>query len=70
VPRVVLIDTFGDEKFEALENAELLKGNIDAVRLDTPSSRRGDMLEIAREVRWELGHPRLRQDKDFYLRGH
>lgn len=54
VPRVVLIDTFGDEKFEALENAELLKGNIDAVRLDTPSSRRGDMLEIAREVRWEL----------------
>jgi nicotinate phosphoribosyltransferase len=54
VKRVVLIDTFGDEKFEALENAELLKGNIDAVRLDTPSSRRGDMLEIAREVRWEL----------------
>jgi nicotinate phosphoribosyltransferase len=54
VQRVVLIDTFGDEKFEALENAELLKGNIDAVRLDTPSSRRGDMLEIAREVRWEL----------------
>lgn len=54
VQRVVLIDTFGDEKFEALENAELLKGSIDAVRLDTPSSRRGDMLEIAREVRWEL----------------
>lgn len=54
VERVVLIDTFGDEKFEALENAELLKGHIDAVRLDTPSSRRGDMLEIAREVRWEL----------------
>lgn len=54
VKRVVLIDTFGDEKFEALENAELLKGNIYAVRLDTPSSRRGDMLEIAREVRWEL----------------
>ncbi|OGF54790.1 MAG: nicotinate phosphoribosyltransferase [Candidatus Fraserbacteria bacterium RBG_16_55_9] len=54
VKRVALVDTFGDEKFEALENAELLDSNIYAVRLDTPSSRRGDMLEIAREVRWEL----------------
>ncbi len=54
VKRVALVDTFGDEKFEALENAELLDRNIYAVRLDTPSSRRGDMLEIAREVRWEL----------------
>lgn len=54
IKRVALVDTFGDEKFEALENAELLSGNIYAVRLDTPSSRRGDMLEIAREVRWEL----------------
>jgi nicotinate phosphoribosyltransferase len=54
VKRVALVDTFGDEKFEALENAELLDSNIYAIRLDTPSSRRGDMLEIAREVRWEL----------------
>jgi len=54
VKRVALVDTFGDEKFEALENAELLGENIYAVRLDTPSSRRGDMLEIAKEVRWEL----------------
>lgn len=54
VKRVALVDTFGDEKFEALENVELLDSNIYAVRLDTPSSRRGDMLEIAREVRWEL----------------
>jgi len=54
VPRVVLVDTFGDEKFEALENANLLGEKLFAVRLDTPSSRRGDMLEIAREVRWEL----------------
>lgn len=53
VGTVALVDTFGDEKFEALENAELIEG-LDAVRLDTPSSRRGDMLEIAREVRWEL----------------
>lgn len=53
VDTVALVDTFGDEKFEALENAELIKG-LKAVRLDTPSSRRGDMLEIAKEVRWEL----------------
>ncbi len=53
VDTVALVDTFGDEKFEALENADLIEG-LDAVRLDTPSSRRGDMLEIAREVRWEL----------------
>ena len=54
VPRVALVDTFGDEKFESLENAELLDSNIYAVRLDTTSSRRGDMRAIAREVRWEL----------------
>ncbi len=53
VKRVALVDTFGDEKFEALENATAVD-NLFAVRLDTPSSRRGDMLEIAREVRWEL----------------
>ena len=54
VPRVALVDTFGDEKFESLENVELLDANIFAVRLDTTSSRRGDMRAIAREVRWEF----------------
>lgn len=53
VNTVALVDTFGDEKFEALENADLIEG-LNAVRLDTPSSRRGNMLEIAKEVRWEL----------------
>lgn len=53
ISTVALVDTFGDEKFEALENADLTEG-LDAVRLDTPSSRRGSMLDIAREVRWEL----------------
>jgi nicotinate phosphoribosyltransferase len=63
VKRVALVDTFGDEKFEALENANLLGDDLYAVRLDTPSSRRGDMLEIAREVRWELdmhGHEKVK----------
>ncbi|MGQ9585714.1 MAG: nicotinate phosphoribosyltransferase [Anaerolineae bacterium] len=63
VRRVALIDTFQDEKFEALRVAEALGQALYAVRLDTPSSRRGDMLEILREVRWELdlrGHTHVR----------
>jgi nicotinate phosphoribosyltransferase len=54
VSRVSLIDTFNDEKIEALNVAEELGDRLHAVRLDTPSSRRGDFLEIMREVRWEL----------------
>ncbi len=54
VKRVVLIDTFNDEKFEAVRVAEALGDHLFAVRLDTPASRRGNMLEILREVRWEL----------------
>ncbi len=53
VPRIALIDTFGDEKFEAIKAAELIK-NLYGVRLDTPSSRRGNMAKIVKEVRWEL----------------
>jgi len=53
VPRIALIDTFGDEKFESLKAAEILK-DLAAVRLDTPSSRRGNFEDIIREVRWEL----------------
>ncbi|NYT06604.1 MAG: nicotinate phosphoribosyltransferase [Methanomicrobiales archaeon] len=51
VPRVMLCDTFCDEKREALRAAEL---GCAAVRLDTPRSRRGDMRAILEEVRWEL----------------
>lgn len=54
VKRVVLIDTFNDEKFEAVRVAEALGDRLFGVRLDTPSSRRGNMLEILKEVRWEL----------------
>lgn len=54
VPRIALIDTYNDEKFEALRVAEALKERLDGVRLDTPSSRRGSMREILKEVRWEL----------------
>ena len=54
VPRVALIDTFNDEKFEAIRCAEALGERLAAVRFDTPGSRRGDMVELLREVRWEL----------------
>jgi len=54
VPRTVLIDTFQDEKFEALRVAEAMGKKLSAVRLDTPGSRRGDFLQILKEVRWEL----------------
>lgn len=60
--RVALIDTFADEKFEAIRVAEALGDRLAAVRLDTPSSRRGDFIQILQEVRWELdlrGHQKV-----------
>ncbi len=54
VPRIALIDTFNDEKFEAIRLAEALGSRLSGVRLDTPGSRRGDFASIIKEVRWEL----------------
>ncbi len=54
VPRVALIDTYYDEKAEAIMAAEALKKRLYGVRLDTPSSRKGNFAEIVREIRWEL----------------
>ncbi len=54
VPRTALVDTLCDEKFEALMAAEALGERLDAVRLDTPGSRRGNFRRIIEEVRWEL----------------
>jgi nicotinate phosphoribosyltransferase len=54
VPRTMLVDTFCDETVEAVTAAEALGERLDGVRLDTTSSRRGDVREIAEEVRWEL----------------
>lgn len=53
VPRVALVDTYLDEVAEALVAAEAVP-DLAAVRLDTPSSRRGNFAEIVRQVRWEL----------------
>jgi nicotinate phosphoribosyltransferase len=54
VPRSILIDTFDDEKFGALIAAEAIPESIFAVRMDTPSDRRGNFKSLMREVRWEL----------------
>lgn len=54
VKRVVLIDTFNDEKFEALRVAEAMGPDLFGIRLDTPASRRGNFRRIIEEVRWEL----------------
>ena len=54
VPRVILADTYYDEKTETIMAAESLKDSIYGVRLDTPDSRRGDFSKIIKEVRWEL----------------
>ena len=69
VQRVVLIDTFSDEKMEAVRVAEALGPDLYAVRLDTPASRRGDLVGILREVRWELDLRGFRHVKLFVSGG-
>jgi nicotinate phosphoribosyltransferase len=54
VPRIALIDTFSDEKIAAIKALETLGPDLYGVRMDTPSSRRGDLKKIVQEVRWEL----------------
>ena len=68
VPTIVLIDTFLDEKFEAIRIAEEMGDRLAGIRFDTPGSRRGDFLQILRETRWELdarGHDKVK----FYASG-
>ncbi len=54
VPRIMLVDTLYDERIESLMAAETLGDKLYGVRLDTPSSRRGNMRAIVEEVRWTL----------------
>ncbi len=53
VPRVALIDTYTDEKINAILACHAFK-DLSGVRLDTPGSRRGSFPELIREVRWEM----------------
>jgi len=63
VPRIMLVDTFNDERVETLQAVEALGSRIYGVRLDTPRSRRGSMREIVEEIRWTLkalGYPDIK----------
>ncbi|MDE1857724.1 MAG: nicotinate phosphoribosyltransferase [Thaumarchaeota archaeon] len=59
--RIALVDTFWDEKTEAVRAYEALGKKLWGVRLDTPASRRGNFRQIVEEVRWELN---IRGGKD------
>ncbi|NLT38385.1 MAG: nicotinate phosphoribosyltransferase [Methanomassiliicoccus sp.] len=67
VPRIVLVDTYSDEKTEAIAACEAIK-DLSGVRLDTPGSRRGSFTELIREVRWELDI-RGYKDVDIFVSG-
>lgn len=67
VPRTMLVDTYFDEKTEAVMAVENVE-NVEAVRLDTPSSRRGKFRKIVEEVRWELDI-RGRKDVKIFVSG-
>jgi len=54
IPRIALVDTYYDETEESFMAVEAMGEDLFGVRLDTPSSRRGDLGKIAQEVRWEL----------------
>lgn len=69
VKRIALIDTFQDEKFEALRVASALGDRLYGVRLDTPASRRGNFKRILEEVRWELDLRGFRHVKIFVSGG-
>ncbi len=69
VPRIMLVDTFYDERVESLMAAQLLGKRLYGVRLDTPSSRRGNMAMIVREVRWTLDLNGYRDVKIFVSGG-
>jgi nicotinate phosphoribosyltransferase len=68
IPRIALIDTYCDEKTEAIKAVEALGKKLYAVRLDTPRSRRGNFVEIIREIRWELNF-RGRKDVKIMVSG-
>ena len=67
VTRIPHVDTYNDENTETLLALEEIP-DLAGVRLDTPSSRRGDFPQIVREIRWELdvrGH----KDVKIYVSG-
>lgn len=68
IPVIALVDTYSDEKAETIMALESVGEDLIGVRLDTPSSRRGSMVEIVREIRWEL-NIRGRRDVKIFVSG-
>ncbi|MEZ0290538.1 MAG: nicotinate phosphoribosyltransferase [Sulfolobales archaeon] len=68
VPRIALVDTFYDERIETVLAVKALGERLNGVRLDTPSSRRGNMRKIVEEVRWTLNLMN-RSDVKIYVSG-
>ncbi|MHA1114661.1 MAG: nicotinate phosphoribosyltransferase [Candidatus Heimdallarchaeaceae archaeon] len=68
VKRIALSDTFSDERFEVMKALDAIGENLYGVRLDTPSSRRGNLREIIKEIKWELKQ-RGREDIKIFLSG-
>ncbi len=64
IPRIALIDTFQDEKFEVLELLKTFKEKLYGIRFDTPPSRRGNLKRIIEECKWEVN---LRGYKDLKI---
>jgi nicotinate phosphoribosyltransferase len=68
VSRIILSDTFNDERVEVLQALDALGEKLTGVRLDTPGSRRGNLIEIIQEIKWEL-KLRKREDVKIFLSG-
>ncbi|MFZ8850345.1 MAG: nicotinate phosphoribosyltransferase [Thermoproteota archaeon] len=54
VPRIMLCDTMYDERTEVWLASKTLGERLYGVRIDTPSSRKGDIRKILQEIRWIL----------------
>ncbi len=63
VPRIMLCDTMYDERTEVQMAAQILKEKLAGVRIDTPSSRRGDIRKLLQEIRWILDLNGLKNTK-------
>lgn len=68
VPRIALVDTFADEVVETERAVKALGDDLDGVRIDTTSSRRGDFEQILSEVRWKL-ESLGREDVEVFVSG-
>lgn len=67
-PRILLCDTFTDERDEVLRALEELDGDLEGVRLDTTGSRRGDFEHIIKEAQWAANYTGY-EDPEMFVSG-